>query len=79
VCSIDPGLTCFATCYSDNETNKIGLGVSKTLNKYCSEIDIIVSKINKKENNTYINNHQRRRNLKKALHRKIKKIQNHHF
>lgn len=76
VCSIDPGLTCFATCYSDNETNKIGLGVSKTLNKYCSEIDIIVSKINKKHENTYINNHQRRRNLKKALHRKIKKIQN---
>jgi IS605 OrfB family transposase len=76
VCSIDPGIRSFLTIYSDNEINKIGINISDKLNKYCKEIDIITSKIYSKKEKKYIYNNNKRKNLKKALHRKIKKIEN---
>ena len=76
ICSIDPGLKTFLTIYDDNSINKIGIGIRNKINKICEEIDIITSKINKKVNKKYKYNHNKRRNLRKALHRKIKYLNN---
>ena len=76
ICSVDPGIACFNVCYSDNAVHKIGIGTSKEIGKYCKEIDIMTSRIYKKKEGVYKNNYQKRRRIKKALHKKIKKIQN---
>ena len=72
VCAIDPGLRTFLTVYSDNTVDEIGNGISEKLKKLCNEVDIITSRIYKKENKKFKYNKNSRRNMKKALHRKIK-------
>lgn len=85
VCAVDKGETNFVTIYSDNNASKLGMNCDKKIYKICKEIDIIHSRIDKKEyyvknkNNEKIIktvNAERRRNLKKALHRKIQYIKN---
>ena len=79
VCSIDPGLKTYLTIYSDNKVEELGIGITKKLNKICNEIDIINSKINKKKEDNikeYNLCSNKRKNLKKALHRKIEYLEN---
>ena len=86
VCSVDPGLSCLLNVYSDNEVHFIGKNILTKINKICKEIDIINSIMNLKKKKTdvskskmkvkYRYNSNRRRNLKKALHRKIKYLEN---
>lgn len=76
ICSIDPGLKTFITIYSDNSIDKIGIGIRDTIQKICKDIDIIISKQYKKKEGKYKYNHQKRRNLRKALHKKIKYLNN---
>lgn len=80
VCAIDPGIKNFLTIYDESSAAKIGINCGKTMNKLNTEIDIIKSHIyskkyiiNDKEENINAN---RRRNLKKALRRKIIKLEN---
>lgn len=80
VCSIDPGINNFATVYSDSEVCKLGTDCSNKIYKVCKEIDIIQSRIDSKK---YYDggiekkmNADRRRNLKKAMHKKIQYIKN---
>jgi len=81
VCSIDPGNRCFLTVYSDNTIEQIGLNITEKIHKTCKEIDIINSKIYKKNINPlskrkYKHTKNSRRNMKKAMHRKIKYLKN---
>jgi putative transposase len=86
VCSIDPGLSCLLNVYSDNEVHFIGKNILNKINKVCEQIDIITSimylkkKITDKSKSKmkikYRYNSNRRRNLKKALGRKIKYLEN---
>ena len=71
--AIDPGQRVFATIFSTDKIIEIGNDACEKLFKICREIDIIQSRLNRKE--YYIKvNHNRRRNLKRALHNKIKYI-----
>ena len=80
VCSIDPGIRCFLTVYSDEKIDMIGINCIEKINKICKEMDIIISKINSK--NEKINNKNKKmnrrsiKNNRKALHRKIKYLKN---
>jgi putative transposase len=76
ICAIDPGIKSFLTIYSDNSVNKIGIGIRERIEEICRDIDIIISKQHKKKEGKYKYNHQKRRALKKALHRKIKYLDN---
>jgi IS605 OrfB family transposase len=81
VCSIDPGIKNFAVVYSHNSVDKIGIGVRDKIEKICRDIDIIVSKkdtkIKDKNNKTIFKyNYEKRRNLRKVYHRKIKYLEN---
>lgn len=69
ICAIDPGIRTFATVYSPNEVSQLGIDANKKIEKICKEIDIIQSKESK-------SNHEKKKILRKALHRKIKKIKN---
>ena len=72
ICSIDPGIKTFLTIYSDDSVNKIGIGIRDKIDKICRDIDIIISKQYKKKEGKFKYKHQKRRSLRKALHRKIK-------
>jgi putative transposase len=74
--SIDPGIKTFTTIYSDNSIDKIGIGIREKIEKICRDIDILTSKQNKKDDKKYKYNYQKRRSLRKALHRKIKYLDN---
>ena len=87
ICAIDPGIRKFAVIYSHNKIIEIGKNCNKKLFKVCKEIDIIKSRIDKKEfyekdfrifggKRILINNSRRRKSLRKVLHRKIKYIKN---
>ncbi len=76
VCGIDVGIKTFLTIYSDNNINMIGSEINSKMLKTCKEIDIITSRINKKNIDKYFYNSNKRRNMKKALHRKIKYLDN---
>ena len=76
VCSIDPGIKTFLTIYSDDSVHKIGIGIREKIEKICRDIDIIISKQYKKKKGKYKYKHEKRRNLRKALHRKIKYLEN---
>jgi putative transposase len=79
VCSLDPGVSNFETCYSENEVIKFGINCNKQIEKTCKEIDIIHSRIDKgyyKDGEKVTINANKRRNLKKALHRKIQYLKN---
>jgi putative transposase len=80
VCAIDPGIKNFVTIFDESSVTKIGINCKKTIAKLCLETDIIKSRIDKK---SYVINDirvamnaNRRRNLKKALRRKIIKLKN---
>jgi len=80
VCSLDPGVKNFITIYDESSVSKIGINCGKKLLKLCKETDIIKSRLNTKsykidEIEVKINAN-RRRNLKKALRRKIIKLEN---
>lgn len=74
--SIDPGIKTFITIYSDNSIDKIGIGIREKIEKICRDIDILTSKQNKKNDKKYKYNYQKRKSLRKALHRKIKYLEN---
>jgi putative transposase len=74
--SIDPGLKTYLTIYSEDEIEELGIGITIIMNKICNEIDIITSRMNKKEGKKYKLSSNKRRNLKKALHRKIEYLEN---
>jgi len=84
ICSIDPGVCNFVSIYSDSAMETIGINSKEKLYKLCKEIDIISSRINRKEYYEkedgkkvfYKVTNRRKKQLKKAMHRKIKKIQN---
>ncbi len=81
VCSIDPGVRNFVSLYSDNKIANIGINCSEKINKLNKEIDIIKSRLSKKEytgNNgkVYINTKKRKRQLRKAQERKQIKLSN---
>lgn len=81
VCSLDPGVRNFITLYSENEVAKLGIDCEQKIDKLNKEIDIIRSRMNKKEyigNNKkrYTNTNKRKRQLRKALERKQIKIKN---
>ena len=76
VCSIDPGVKTYLTIYSEDEIEELGIGIESKINKICNEINIITSRMNKKEKGHYKLPSNKRRNLKKALHRKIEYLEN---
>ncbi len=76
VCAIDIGLKTFLSVYSDNYIDMIGSEINTKMLKICKEIDIITSRINKKKDKKFYYNSNKRRNMKKALHRKIKYLDN---
>ena len=80
VCAIDPGIKNFVTIFDESSVTKIGINCKKTIAKLCLETDIIKSRIDKKSyviNDIRVTmNANRRRNLKKALRRKIIKLKN---
>lgn len=76
IASIDPGLKNFITIYSDNSVNKIGIGIKDKMEKLCKDIDIIISKQYQKKDGKYKYNCQKRRSLRKVMHRKIKYLDN---
>ena len=76
ICAIDVGIKSFLTIYSNNSVDKIGTGIRERIEKICRDIDIIISKQNQKKNKKYKYNHQKRRDLRKASHRKIKYLDN---
>jgi putative transposase len=89
ICSIDLGVRTFATVYSENHVDNIGNNVIDRIKILCKEIDIMKSKLSR---NTYQNKNKnyrwrtnkkknrigdkKRKSMIKAMHRKIKKIQN---
>ena len=56
--------------------NKIGIGIRDKIEKICRDIDIIISKQYKKKNGKYKYTSQKRISLRKALHKKIKYLDN---
>ena len=84
--SIDMGLSCLLNVYSDDSVHFIGKNIFVKINKICNEIDIINSIMNLKKKKTdnskskmkvkFKYNSNRRRNLKKALGRKIEYLDN---
>ena len=84
LCSIDQGIRTPFNIFSKDESITIGDNCFKVLLKKCKEIDIITSRMNsksyyvKKDNITYYYkmNSKRKKNLRKALHRKINKVKN---
>ncbi len=78
ICSLDPGVNNFMTCYSQKEISVIGIDCENIIYKICKEIDILTSKINKKKDNSseFEHNSNKRRNFKKVVHRKRKKLKN---
>jgi len=85
VCAIDQGVRTPFTIYSTDRVMKIGRNWTEKIMKVCKEVDIIQSRIDKKTYYTkdkygnktvYILTSERRRALRKALHRKIRYIKN---
>jgi putative transposase len=82
ICAMDPGICIFMTLFSEDEVVMFGVGCREKIDKLCEEIDIIKSRINKKlytnpkNEKKYVVDSKRKRNLRKAMHKKIEKIQN---
>jgi transposase len=81
VASGDPGERTFLTIYSDNQVNRMGERCSVKMHKVCKEIDIIQSRLDRKEyytneGETLKMDSKRRKNLRKAMHRKIAYLKN---
>lgn len=88
ICSIDQGEKNPYTIYSPTDVTIIGNNMRDVLYKKCKEIDIIKSRIDKKfyykklsdglnvKDCIFTVNSSRKRNLRKALHRKIRCLKN---
>ncbi len=80
VASIDVGIKQFLVIYSQDSIDKIGIGIRDKIEKICRDIDIILSKkdtkIKVKNKTVFKYNYEKRRNLRKAYHRKIKYLEN---
>lgn len=85
IASIDQGIRTPFVVYSTKEVIKIGSNCTDKIKKVCKEIDIIQSRINKKSyyvkdnngNKKYYNvTSKRKRNLRKAMHKKIQYVKN---
>jgi putative transposase len=80
IASIDSGDVIFQDIYTEDHVIKIGEEARQVIYKLCKELDIIKSRINVKEykvgDKVYKMNSNRKRNLRKAFHRKIRRIQN---
>lgn len=85
ICSIDPGTRTPFAIYSQKEIMMIGEDASDKLYKICKEIDIIKSRMSKKQyyvkkwygSKQYIKvTNKRKKSLRLAMHRKIQYIQN---
>lgn len=82
--AIDQGIRDPFTIFSQNDVVTIGSDCSEKLYKKCKELDIIVSRMNRKEYYIRKNNEKviykvdskRKRNLRRAMYRKIKDIKN---
>ena len=78
--ALDQGERNFMTLYSDDSVCKLGINCEEKILKVCKEMDIICSRI---DNKYYYKNHEkvnvhanRKRNLRKAFHRKIRYVKN---
>lgn len=84
LCAIDQGVITPFVVYTPNYTSEIGNNCYKTLLKKCREVDIIKSRMSKKEYYVkkdgdkvyYSVNSKRKKQLREALHRKLTKIKN---
>jgi len=80
IAGIDSGDVIFQDIYTEDHVIKIGEEARQVIYKLCKELDIIKSRINLKEykigDKIYKMNSNRKRNLRKAFHRKIRRIQN---
>lgn len=84
LCAIDQGIRTPFVIFNKDEVVTIGDNCTKKLYAKCKEIDIIKSRIDRpeyyiyknNEKHTYKVNSSRKRNLKGALHRKIREIKN---
>lgn len=85
ICALDPNVRKFLVLYSNDRIVQIGNRANEKLAKKCKEIDIMKSRIDKRqyyikndkgEKNIIKINSEKRRNLIKAMHRKIDKIKN---
>ena len=85
IASIDQGIRTPFVVYSTKEVIKIGSNCTDKIKKVCKEIDIIQSRINKKSyyvkdddgnKKSYNVTSKRKRNLKKAMHKKIQYLKN---
>lgn len=87
ICAIDQGIRKPFTIYSPTNVTIIGTNVKDKIYKVCKEIDIIRSRMSKES--YYVNSEaflmgqkiynvtsKRKRNLRKALHRRIKYLKN---
>jgi putative transposase len=68
-CALDPGVKIFMSMYSPDEIIQFGTNASNVLFHESKKLDDIVSKTSK-------SNHRTRQQLRKQLHRQIKRIQN---
>jgi IS605 OrfB family transposase len=75
VCGIDVGIKTYLTVYSEDRVDMIGCNIMERINKVCKEIDIIKSRI-ETEKKEYKLRSEKKRNLRRALHRKIKYLEN---
>ena len=80
IVGIDSGDVIFQDIYAEDHVIKIGEEARQIIYKLCKELDIIKSRIDLKEykvgDKVYKMNSNRKRNLRKAFHRKIRRIQN---
>ncbi len=84
ICAIDQGVITPFVIYSMSNITEIGKDCYKKINKKCKEVDIIQSRLSKKEYYEYKNGQKiiykvtsdRKRKLRQAMHRKIEKIKN---
>lgn len=76
ICAIDQGVNNFMTVYSDHKISLLGINCTKKMYKICKEIDIIKSRIDRKEfysldesgkKQIHMVNANRKRNLKKSI------------
>ena len=80
ICAGDLGVRTFLTLYDSEKVTCIGNKCMEKIYKKCKEVDIIQSRISRKSyydgDIIYEMNAERKRNLRKAMHRRIKEIRN---
>jgi putative transposase len=69
VCALDPGVNIFMSMYSPTEVIQFGTDASKCIQREAKKLDEIQSQQSQ-------SNHKKRQELRKRLHRQIKRIRN---